>query len=60
MIVVLGVLDRVVAERLSADPNCTVTVLEAGPGLADPALLGQTAQWVAAPIGRAPRWSSAT
>lgn len=41
------------AERLSADPGRTVTVLEAGAGLADPALLALTADGLHLPIGAA-------
>jgi predicted dehydrogenase (TIGR03970 family) len=41
----------VVAERLSADPDRAVTVLEAGPALADPELLSQTANGLQLPIG---------
>lgn len=39
------------AERLSFDPACTVTVLEAGVGLADPALAAQAADATVLPIG---------
>lgn len=42
-----------VAERLSADPNCAVTVLEAGVGLADRRLLALTTNGLALPIGAA-------
>ena len=42
-----------VAERLSADPSCAVTVLEAGVGLADPQLLALTANGLQLPIGAA-------
>jgi predicted dehydrogenase (TIGR03970 family) len=42
-----------VANRLSVDPNCRVTVLEAGVGLADPALRAETANGVRLPIGAA-------
>ncbi len=41
------------AERLSADPSCAVTVLEAGVGLADPQLLALTANGLQLPIGAA-------
>ncbi|OBF15946.1 dehydrogenase [Mycobacterium kubicae] len=51
LIVGAGSAGSVVAERLSADPDRTVTVLEAGPGLGDPALLTQTSNGLVLPIG---------
>lgn len=42
-----------VAERLSADPGCAVTVLEAGVGLGDAQLLALTANGLQLPIGPA-------
>ncbi|OBI53068.1 mycofactocin system GMC family oxidoreductase MftG [Mycobacterium sp. E787] len=51
LIVGAGSAGSVVAERLSSDPRRTVTVLEAGPGLADPDLLALTANGSQLPIG---------
>jgi predicted dehydrogenase (TIGR03970 family) len=51
LIVGAGSAGSVVAERLSADRGRTVTVLEAGPGLADPGLLALTANGLQLPIG---------
>ncbi len=53
LIVGAGSAGSVVAERLSADPGRTVTVLEAGPALADPQLLALTADGLHLPIGEA-------
>lgn len=43
------------AEQLSADPSCSVTVLEAGTGLVDPVLLAQTEDGTRLPIGTGSR-----
>lgn len=51
LIVGAGSAGSVVAERLSTDPARTVTVLEAGPALADPELLALTANGLQLPIG---------
>ena len=51
LLVGAGSAGSVVAERLSADPSCAVKVLEAGPALADPALLALTANGLQLPIG---------
>lgn len=51
LIVGAGSAGSVVAERLSADPSRSVTVLEAGPGLTDAQLLARTRNGLQLPIG---------
>jgi choline dehydrogenase len=53
LIIGAGSAGSVVAARLSADPSCAVTVLEAGVGLSDPRLLALTANGLQLPIGAA-------
>lgn len=51
LIVGAGSAGSVVAERLSADPGCAVTVIEAGPGFADAPLLALANNGFQLPIG---------
>jgi predicted dehydrogenase (TIGR03970 family) len=51
LIVGAGSAGSILAERLSADPQCNVTVLEAGPGFDDPAVRVLTADGLTLPIG---------
>lgn len=53
LIIGAGSAGSVVAERLSADSSCRVTVLETGPGLTDPELLAKTVNGLQLPIGAA-------
>jgi predicted dehydrogenase (TIGR03970 family) len=53
LIVGAGSAGSVVAERLSADERCRVTVVEAGPGLSDPDVAAMTADGSVLPIGPA-------
>ncbi|MGH3558544.1 MAG: mycofactocin dehydrogenase MftG, partial [Mycobacterium sp.] len=53
LIIGAGSAGSVVAERLSANPECVVTVLEAGLGLTDPVLRAETTNGLRLPIGAA-------
>lgn len=53
LVVGAGSAGSIVAELLSSDPSCSVTVLEAGVGLSDPALAAQAADVTQLPIGAA-------
>jgi predicted dehydrogenase (TIGR03970 family) len=53
LIIGAGSAGSVVANRLSADPDCRVTVVEAGVGVGDPAVRAQIANGLQLPIGAA-------
>jgi choline dehydrogenase len=53
LIIGAGSAGSVVASCLSADPDCRVTVVEAGVGLGDPAVRAQIANGLQLPIGAA-------
>ena len=53
LIVGAGSAGSVLAERLSAEANCQVTVVESGPGMSDPRVLNQISDGLRLPIGTA-------
>lgn len=53
LIIGAGSAGSVLAERLSAEPNCQVTVVEVGPAMSDPRVLTQISDGLRLPIGAA-------
>jgi choline dehydrogenase len=53
VIVGAGSAGCVLAERLSSDPNCQVTLVEGGPGASDPHVMAQISDGLRLPIGQA-------
>ena len=53
LIVGAGSAGCVLAERLSAEPNCRVTIVEEGPGPSDPRVMAQISDGLRLPIGEA-------
>lgn len=53
LIVGAGSAGSILAERLSSDPGCNVTVVEAGPGPSDPRVEAQITDGLRLPIGTA-------
>ena len=53
LVVGAGSAGCVLAERLSADPDCRVVVVESGPGPSDPRVMAQMSDGLRLPIGDA-------
>ena len=62
LIVGAGSAGSVLAEQLTTDPDCRVTVIEAGPALTDPAVRALTDDATALPIEepKPARWTSSS